>query len=117
MVCNKNTHYFPRKRQIGHTSFNRCGLFDAYEEAAYIRDYEEKIELVLQNRLSPGVLELSETYFSSNPVAAYSVPRNFHWQNYNQSYDQDYDPGYAQSEVVYCCRNTRACYIFHMKNT
>ncbi|MGE6895631.1 hypothetical protein [Priestia flexa] len=76
------------------------------EEAAYNREHEEKIELVLQNRLSPSVLELSETYFSSNPVVAYSVPRNYHWQNYNQSYDQDYDQGYAQSNVVYMERKS-----------
>lgn len=75
-------------------SLDYCTAREYWEEAAYIREEEEEYDLVIQNKLSPSAVGLSESYFRLNPAVVSSVPRDYHW---NQYYDQDYD----QTEVVH----------------
>lgn len=75
-------------------SLDYCTAREYWEEAAFIRDEEEEYELVIQNKLSPKDIGLNELYFKLNPAVASSVPRDYHWKQYD---NQDYD----QPEVVY----------------
>jgi len=66
-------------------SLDFCIAREYWEEANFISEEEEQIELVIQKKLSPKILGINERYFRSNPAVATSVPRDYHWeQRYTQ---------------------------------
>lgn len=50
-----------------------------WEEAEYCRKLEEQIELIINNKLSPSVIGLSDDYFRRNPSKAIIVSRSYHY--------------------------------------
>jgi len=74
-----------------------CTAREYWEEAAYIREQEEQKELVIQGKLSPKALGISEVYFRLNPAQASSVPRDYHVQ---KNYTYNSRQTYGQGEVV-----------------
>lgn len=73
------------ERDARQYSIDYCFVMEYWEEVEYLKRDEEKIQLVIQNKLSPGVVRLNDDYFRRNPSKASTVPRTYHYdQNKNK---------------------------------
>ncbi|PEK61470.1 hypothetical protein [Bacillus wiedmannii] len=66
------------ERDAREYSIDFCLAKGYREEAEHCKVSEEQYELVIQNKLSPSVMGLSDGYFKRNPVKATVVSRDYH---------------------------------------
>lgn len=65
-------------------SIDYCIVKGYSEEAQALKDYEAKIQLVIQNKLPLKELQMNNSYFWRNPFKASSVTRDYHWISRNK---------------------------------
>ncbi|WP_216830577.1 hypothetical protein [Alkalihalobacterium elongatum] len=74
-------------------SLDYCVAREYWEEADFIREDEEQLELVIQKRLSAKSRGISERFFRLNPAEATTVSRDYHVQKSSTSNDPQTDGG------------------------
>jgi hypothetical protein len=73
-------------------SFDYCATMNYTEEARYVSDNEEIIDLVIRGLKPPSVMNLDDAYFRSNPHISYTVSRDYHISNQQTQYVESTQP-------------------------